>query len=95
MTDVMRRLAGGDYGVQIPALELKNEIGEMARAVDVLRASAIERKRLEAEQAAARAARERERERAAEERARAAEEQAEVVDASARDCARLPTAISP
>ena len=51
----------------------------MARAVEVLKANAVERERLQAERVAIREADERERERTAAERARRAEEQAEAV----------------
>jgi methyl-accepting chemotaxis protein len=53
----MRSLAVGEVNDPIAGTERKDEIGEMARAVDVFRLSAIERERLES---AARATRERE-----------------------------------
>jgi len=37
MTAVMSRLAEGDYQVQIPAMHRKDEVGSMARAVEVFR----------------------------------------------------------
>ncbi len=49
MTDAMQRLAGGDNDVEIPARGRGDEIGEMAGAVEVFKANAIERVRLEAE----------------------------------------------
>ena len=72
-------LARGDYSVGVPHIEERNEIGEMARSVEVLKANAVERERLQAERAAAREAGERERERTAAERARRAAEQAEAM----------------
>ena len=51
MTSVMRRLAGGDTDTLPAGLERRDDIGEMARAVDVFRQNAIEKTHLEAEQA--------------------------------------------
>jgi methyl-accepting chemotaxis protein len=80
--NVMAKLAEGDSTVEIGSQEQKDEIGEMARAVQVFKDNALEQQRLEAEakQAAEeraereRAERERESKREADERAR---EQAE------------------
>ena len=52
MTGAMTRLAGGDMSVEIPARENADEIGDMARAVDVFKANGIEAARRAAEQAA-------------------------------------------
>jgi methyl-accepting chemotaxis protein len=68
MTASMTRLAGGDLQVIIPALGNRDEIGEMAKAVQVFKENAIEKKRmddaekerLEAERRAAEAQRQRE-----------------------------------
>ncbi|MBP0618216.1 cache domain-containing protein, partial [Jiella mangrovi] len=54
MTAAMRRLAAGDKAVEIPAVGRKDEIGEMANAVQVFKEQAIERDRLEQEAEAAR-----------------------------------------
>jgi len=70
MTGTMTGLAAGDNGVDIPALDNKDEIGEMAKAVEVFKKNAIEkvrmdeaeRQRLEAERKAAEAQRAREQE---------------------------------
>ena len=51
MTDAMRRLAEGDKELEIPATDYRNELGEMAQALDVFRTSMIEADRLAAEQA--------------------------------------------
>jgi methyl-accepting chemotaxis protein len=48
MTDTMGKLAGGDTEAEIPGRDALDEIGEMARAVEVFRQNAIERIRLEA-----------------------------------------------
>jgi len=50
LTGVMRRLASGDTGVDIPGRDRVDELGEMAEAVQVFKDSAIEKIRLEAEQ---------------------------------------------
>jgi methyl-accepting chemotaxis protein len=52
---VMNELATGRNDVVVPFIERVDEIGEMARAVDVFRANAIERERLEADAASAHA----------------------------------------
>ena len=61
MTEATGRLAKGDLDAEVPGVGRGDEIGRMARAVEVLKAGAIERRRLEAGQAeaAARAAAER------------------------------------
>lgn len=41
LAEVMRKIADGDYETDVPYSEGRNEIGEMARAVEVLRESAI------------------------------------------------------
>jgi methyl-accepting chemotaxis protein len=46
MTDTMSRLASGDKSVEIPGIERKDEIGEMADAVQVFRDNMIETERL-------------------------------------------------
>jgi methyl-accepting chemotaxis protein len=50
MTFAMGRLAAGDTAVEIPSGGRKDEIGAMARAVDVFKQNAIERSQLEAKQ---------------------------------------------
>ncbi len=49
MTAVMKRLAGGDSNVTIPALGRGDEIGEMAQAVSVFRESKVLTERLQNE----------------------------------------------
>jgi methyl-accepting chemotaxis protein len=75
----MNALAAGELDVEIGGLERKDEIGDMARAVQVLKEHAVERVRLEASASASRRGAEDERERAAAERAKSAGEQSEVV----------------
>ncbi|HEY8268998.1 MAG TPA: HAMP domain-containing methyl-accepting chemotaxis protein [Xanthobacteraceae bacterium] len=50
LVGVMRRLAGGDVAAEIPAVNSRDEIGAMARALLVFRDNARERILLEAEQ---------------------------------------------
>src|SRR5262249_39757545 len=46
ITGVMRRLAEGDATIAIPGTARRDEIGEMAAAVEVFKENAIERQRL-------------------------------------------------
>ena len=59
LTAVMSRLARGDFAATIPGIARRDEMGEMARAVDVFRQNGIAREALEAEQVAAQSARQR------------------------------------
>lgn len=63
MTGAMRRLAGGQTDIAIPALNCRNEFGAMAEALDTFREAAIANRRLEQEAATARANAEDERKR--------------------------------
>ncbi|CAK0767969.1 Methyl-accepting chemotaxis protein Amb2333 [uncultured Gammaproteobacteria bacterium] len=51
LTAAMRRLAGGDHELDIPAIERRDELGEMAAAVTVFKTNAIENLRLAKEHA--------------------------------------------
>ena len=51
ITATMSRLAGGEHAVDVPAVNRRDEIGEMAQAVLVFKKNAIEADRLNAEQA--------------------------------------------
>jgi methyl-accepting chemotaxis protein len=53
LTGTMNRLSGGDTGVAIPGRDRADELGTMAKAVEVFRESMIEGNRLRAEQAEA------------------------------------------
>ncbi len=55
MTGVMGRLAGGDLAVDIPARGQRDELGEMARALDLFRETALRARDLDAADRAARA----------------------------------------
>ncbi|WP_257169807.1 methyl-accepting chemotaxis protein [Bradyrhizobium sp. SRS-191] len=52
MVQAMTRLAGGDAGIRIPGVGRRDEIGEMAGAVEIFKTNMIETERLRAEQAA-------------------------------------------
>ena len=79
LSAVMTALALGENDVALPDVASADEVGGMARAVQVFKQNAVERARLEAEALANRSQAEVERERVTAERAKAAEEQAEVV----------------
>ncbi|TWB79660.1 methyl-accepting chemotaxis sensory transducer with Cache sensor [Nitrospirillum amazonense] len=59
LTGDMRRLAQGDLTFTITGTDAPNELGEMARALQVFRDNALANRRLEEEQAAAREAQQR------------------------------------
>jgi methyl-accepting chemotaxis protein len=52
LTRLVGRLAEGDYSADVPGLDRTDEIGEMSRAIDVLKLKAAEREGLVAEQVA-------------------------------------------
>ena len=58
MTETMKHLASGELDVEIQGVERKDELGRMAAALEVWKRNAMERVRLEKEQAAARQRRE-------------------------------------
>lgn len=49
MTNLMTRLAANRLDIKVPAIKQKNEIGEMARAIEVFRGNAIKRRIAEEE----------------------------------------------
>lgn len=49
MTGVMTKLAAGDLDLEVHSIKQNNEIGEMARAVEIFRNTAIEREHAEVE----------------------------------------------
>ena len=55
MTAVMKKLAAGDHAIEVPAREDRDEIGDMARTVEVFKENAIEAQRLAEEKETARA----------------------------------------
>ena len=50
MARAMGKLAGGDLGTEVPALDFKDEVGEMAQAVEVFKENAQRVRQMEAEQ---------------------------------------------
>jgi methyl-accepting chemotaxis protein len=50
MTGAMKGLAGGKLDVEVPGIGRRDEVGEMAEAVEVFKSNAVARQRLEAEQ---------------------------------------------
>jgi methyl-accepting chemotaxis protein len=75
----MTGLAKGDLSLEVEGQERGDEIGGMARAVQVFKDNAVDRERAERDAQTARAAADAERERTAAERSKAAEEQGDVV----------------
>ena len=71
LSDTMMVLSQGELEVDVPSIESQDEVGDMARSVQVFKENAIERKNLEAEQ---REREETERKRAEEEAKRQREE---------------------
>jgi methyl-accepting chemotaxis protein len=51
MTQAMQQLSQGDTSITVPALERKDEMGEMAASVQIFKENALEKTRLEAQQA--------------------------------------------
>jgi methyl-accepting chemotaxis protein len=86
---LMERLANGDKTIAIEGAARRDEVGSLARALEVFKANAIEAERLAAEQETARAEREaaKERERAREDERRA--EQAREQNARTERAARV------
>ncbi|WP_374469414.1 methyl-accepting chemotaxis protein [Phenylobacterium sp.] len=89
LSRVMARLAGGDHAVDVVGAERRDEVGEMARAVEVFKTNGLEMRRLEAETEARRAEAEEERRRNELAREEAAAELSKVVDALAHGLDRL------
>ena len=89
MTAVMNRLAAGDNTVVVPAIGRKDEVGQMASAVETFKTAALEKLRLEAEAIEARDVADRSRASSEAERAAAAGRQMHVVEAIAEGLERL------
>ena len=58
MTEAMNRLAAGDHSIEIPRIKQRDEVAEMARAVQVFKDNAIRAEELAEQQRADQAARE-------------------------------------
>ncbi|WP_334162335.1 methyl-accepting chemotaxis protein [Phenylobacterium sp.] len=89
MTEAMRRLAGGDNTVDIPGMGRRDEIGEMAGAVQTFKDQALEKLRLEGMSAEQAKAVEEERQRNEAAKAEAARQQQKVVDGIADGLEKL------
>ncbi|WP_308237925.1 methyl-accepting chemotaxis protein [Phenylobacterium sp. J426] len=89
MTEAMRRLASGDNTTDVPAREHKDEIGDMAGAVQVFKDAAIEKLRLEGMTAEQAKAAEQERARNEAAKAESARQQQQVVDQIALGLTKL------
>jgi methyl-accepting chemotaxis protein len=89
LQNVMGRLSRGDLKTSVIGTERKDEIGGMARAVQVFKDAGIEKQRLEADAVAQRAAAEQERQSVEAERAAAAEQQEFVVHSVAEGLEKL------
>jgi methyl-accepting chemotaxis protein len=58
LRDSLQHIASGDYDSAVGSIERGDEIGDMARSADILRAAALEKRRVEADAALARSQRE-------------------------------------
>jgi methyl-accepting chemotaxis protein len=79
LSSTMDRLAQGEFQVQVVGDDRGDELGGMARAVQVFKDAGLEKQRLEAETVAQRGLTEQERARAEQMKAQTAKEQAQVV----------------
>ncbi len=89
LADRMRKLAGGDLTVSVEGQDRADEVGLMAKAVQVFKDNALRARELETEAAEARAAADSERGRTEAERRRVEAEQAMVVKTLADSLGRL------
>ena len=89
MAGLMEKLAGGDLTVAVTGQERKDEVGLMARSVQVFKDNGLKARAVEADAADQRAATEGERRRNEESRAQAAREQQAVVVSVATGLERL------
>ncbi len=86
----MLKLADGDFAVTLPGLDRRDEIGDVANAVERFKVLALEKARAEADETLSRQKAEADMQaRAAEERARAADEQARAMRALGEGLSRL------
>jgi methyl-accepting chemotaxis protein len=89
LTQTMSDLAAGDLGVEIPSVQRRDEIGMMARAVEVFRDAGLENRRLAAEAEEGRTLTERERREREAAKAREAQELQEAMDALGHGLGKL------
>jgi methyl-accepting chemotaxis protein len=89
LSSIMDRLARGDFQVRIEGENRRDELGGMARAVQVFKDAGLEKQRLEAEAVAQRSMSEQERLAVEQAKAKAVKEQAEVVSSIGSGLERL------
>jgi methyl-accepting chemotaxis protein len=89
MTSAMRRLAAGDNAVAVPAMGRRDEVGQMAEAVQAFKLAAIEKLKLESETAEHRRQAETERARNEADKAEAAQRQTQAMTGVAQGLERL------
>ena len=87
--DQMKALARGDLTIAVAGLERRDEVGEMAQSVEVLKKTAVERVRAEQAATTTRAGAEADRDRIAADRAQAAASQATAVQSLGEGLRRL------
>jgi methyl-accepting chemotaxis protein len=85
----MKALASGDHSVEVDDLDRRDEVGEMARTVQVFKQNAIDRARAEESAVSSRAAADAERERSATEKSRVAETISHAIQALGEGLRRL------
>jgi len=91
MTGVMKALATGDQSISVPGAERGDEIGTMAKALEVFRRAVIQKAELEAEAERARRAQEAERQERQAEAEKSARQLREATDSLAAGLARMAT----
>jgi methyl-accepting chemotaxis protein len=89
LSSVMDRLARGDLQARVEGGDRRDELGGMARAVQVFKDAGLEKQRLEAEAVTQRSQTEQERLKAEEAKAKSAKEQAQVVTSIGTGLERL------
>ncbi len=89
LQSIMGRLAGGDFKTDVAGADRRDEVGGMARAVQVFKDAGLEKIRLEGEAAAARQRAAEERQRVEAEREAASKQLAFVVDSLAAGLEKL------
>ena len=89
LNGVMRELAGGNHSVDVVGQNRGDEIGQMAKAVQVFKEAAIEKDRLESEAQANRSQSEKDRAAAEQEKARQDAEKARISEQQAQAVAAL------
>ena len=89
LTKIMSRMAANDYGVEVPHAKRHDEVGDIARTVEVFKVNGAERSRLEAEAMAFQGELDRKLQAMQADHTAASLEQQRVVEAMARQLSRL------